>query len=173
MNSVFTNIFMFFILLIVIYLIYKIFVFETEVFILNEKMTKLELELNNSDTTNTCKINNNVKLSDDDLNVSEIIMNEIFNDTNVNANANVNANVEKPIVVDIDIEKKQEEVFDLKKETKKEEEIELESISSNLNNTNRKKLLKLNVDKLKEKCTEMGLSTDGTKAQLIDRILDN
>jgi hypothetical protein len=162
---------MFFILLIVIYLIYKIFVFETEVFILNEKMTKLELELNNSDTTNTCKINNNVKLSDDDLNVSEIIMNEIFNDTNMNVNAN--ANVEKPIVVDIDIEKKQEEVFDLKKETKKEEEIELESISSNVNNTNKKKLLKLNLDKLKEKCTEMGLSTDGTKTQLIDRILDN
>ena len=169
MNSVFTNIFMFFILLIVIYLIYKIFIFETEVFILNEKMTKLELELNN-ETAKTCKINNNVRLSDDDLNVSEIIMNEIFNDTNVNTN--VNTNMEKPIV-EIDIEKKQEEVFDLKKETKKEEEIELESISSNLNNTNRKKLLKLNVDKLKEKCTEMGLSTDGTKAQLIDRILDN
>lgn len=36
---------------------------------------------------------------------------------------------------------------------------------------NRKKLSKLNIDKLKELCTSMNLSTEGTKNTLIDRIL--
>ena len=38
---------------------------------------------------------------------------------------------------------------------------------------NRKKLSKMNLDKLKEICTSMQLSTDGTKNVLIDRILSN
>jgi len=87
MNSVFNHIFMFFILLVVIYLIYKIFLLETEVFLLNEKMNKIELDLNNDDTTiNTCKImntntnTNTVNLTEEDMKVSVYIMNEIFNE---------------------------------------------------------------------------------------------
>jgi uncharacterized protein YlzI (FlbEa/FlbD family) len=38
---------------------------------------------------------------------------------------------------------------------------------------NRKKLSKMNLDKLKDVCISMGLSTDGTKNVLIDRILSN
>lgn len=38
---------------------------------------------------------------------------------------------------------------------------------------NRKKLSKMNLDKLKDVCVSMGLSTDGTKNVLIDRILSN
>lgn len=190
MNSVFNHIFMFFILLVVIYLIYKIFLLETEVFLLNEKMNKIELDLNNNDTTiNTCKITNTtntVNLTEEDMKVSEYIMNEIFNEDDKN-------------IVELDIEK--EEVFDLKKEVLKknpekepqkellkeplkelqkelqkeperEHPDETESISSNVNVMNKKKLQKLNLDKLKEKCMELGLSVEGTKAQLIDRILE-
>lgn len=36
---------------------------------------------------------------------------------------------------------------------------------------NRRKLTKMNVDKLKEICMSIGISTDGTKVMLIDRIL--
>jgi SAP domain len=187
MNSVFNHIFMFFILLVVIYLIYKIFLLETEVFLLNEKMNKIELDLNNDDTTiNTCKImntntnTNTVNLTEEDMKVSEYIMNEIFNE-------------DDKTIIELDIEK--EEVFDLKKEVPKkpssEKEIqkeplkevqkepereqpdETESISSNVNVMNKKKLQKLNLDKLKEKCMELGLSVEGTKAQLIDRLLEN
>jgi len=180
---------MFFILLVVIYLIYKIFLLETEVFLLNEKMNKIELDLNNDDTTiNTCKImntnmntnTNTVNLTEEDMKVSEYIMNEIFNE-------------DDKTIIELDIEK--EEVFDLKKEVPKkpssEKEIqkeplkeiqkepereqpdETESISSNINVMNKKKLQKLNLDKLKEKCMELGLSVEGTKAQLIDRLLEN
>lgn len=38
---------------------------------------------------------------------------------------------------------------------------------------NRKKLSKMNLDKLKDVCVSMNLSTDGTKNVLIDRILSN
>jgi SAP domain len=189
MNSVFNHIFMFFILLVVIYLIYKIFLLETEVFLLNEKMNKIELDLNNDDTTiNTCKImntntntnTNTVNLTEEDMKVSEYIMNEIFNE-------------DDKTIIELDIEK--EEVFDLKKvvpkkpssekeiqkeplkevqkEPEREQPDETESISSNVNVMNKKKLQKLNLDKLKEKCTELGLSVEGTKAQLIDRLLEN
>ena len=34
------------------------------------------------------------------------------------------------------------------------------------------KLQKLNLDKLKEKCLELELNPEGTKSQLIDRILE-
>ncbi len=183
MNSIFNHIFMFFILLVVIYLIYKIFLLETEVFLLNEKMNKIELDLNEDQCKNkdeTCKITNNVNLTEEDMKVSEYIMNEIFNE-------------DDKTIIELDIEK--EEVFDLKKEVPKkpssEKEIqkeplkeiqkepereqpdETESISSNINVMNKKKLQKLNLDKLKEKCMELGLSVEGTKAQLIDRLLEN
>ena len=45
-----------------------------------------------------------------------------------------------------------------------------QSIISSSNN--KKKLQKLNLEKLKEKCQELGLSQEGSKANLIDRIID-
>ena len=61
-----------------------------------------------------------------------------------------------------------EPIFDLKKEMIMDDK---ESIMSS-NNLTKKKLSKLNLDKLKEKCIELELNTEGTKAQLIDRILE-
>ena len=90
-------------------------------------------------------------------------MNEIF------------SNQEEPSSIDIDeIIKKddtppvKEEVFDLKKDVMNTDDNQSIISSSN----NRKKLQKLNLEKLKEKCQELELSQEGTKANLIDRIMD-
>ncbi len=66
-----------------------------------------------------------------------------------------------------------EPLKEVQKEPEREQPDETESISSNINVMNKKKLQKLNLDKLKEKCMELGLSVEGTKAQLIDRLLEN
>ena len=54
-----------------------------------------------------------------------------------------------------------------------EVELEVESVVStdNSNIYNRKKLSKMNLDKLKEICVSLNISTEGTKNNLIDRIL--
>lgn len=50
--------------------------------------------------------------------------------------------------------------------------IEIESVVSETNGMyNRKKLSKMNLDKLREICSSMNLSSEGTKNNLIDRIL--
>jgi len=164
---------MFFILLVVIYLIYKIFLLETEVFLLNEKMNKIELDLNEDQCKNkdeTCKITNNVNLTEEDMKVSEYIMNEIFNEDDKTI---IELDIEKEEVFDLKKEPLREPLRELQKEPEREQPDETESISSNVNVMNKKKLQKLNLDKLKEKCMELGLSVEGTTAQLIDRILEN
>lgn len=53
-----------------------------------------------------------------------------------------------------------------------EKDIELESVISDTSNIyNRKKLNKMNIEKLKEICTTMNISSEGNKNSLIDRIL--
>jgi hypothetical protein len=53
-----------------------------------------------------------------------------------------------------------------------DKDVEVESVISETNCVyNRRKLTKMNVDKLKELCVTMNISTDGTKAVIIDRIL--
>ena len=54
-------------------------------------------------------------------------------------------------------------------ENQKDDAISL--VSDNSNNFTKSKLLKLNVDKLKNICETNNLSTEGTKGVLIDRIL--
>lgn len=50
-------------------------------------------------------------------------------------------------------------------------DVDIESVISDSNVYNKKKLAKMNLEKLKEICNEMKLSTDGNKNALIDRIL--
>jgi hypothetical protein len=53
-----------------------------------------------------------------------------------------------------------------------DKDMEVESVISESNCVyNRRKLTKMNLDKLKELCITMNISTDGTKAVIIDRIL--
>jgi hypothetical protein len=57
-----------------------------------------------------------------------------------------------------------------------EQDNDIESVISDAVNGgtyNRKKLTKMNLDKLKEICVSMHLSTEGTKTVLIDKILSN
>ncbi len=149
---------MFLILLLIIYLIYKIFIIETDVYILNERLSKFELQYNKPISIEKNTYNN------DELNVASNLMNEIFSNQE-----------EEPSSIDIDeIIKKddnplvKEEVFDLKKDVMNTDDNQSIISSSN----NRKKLQKLNLEKLKEKCQELELSQEGTKANLIDRIID-
>ena len=195
----------FVILMLLTYLIYKLFIIEHDLFIVNEKINKIELEF----------FNNNPNLSfenetnKENFNLSDIIMNEVFNaNANTNANTNpssantcstgtCNVNTKNKVKdnktetfdshsIDIDTFMNDEEiikpndntyeeqvyekrvVFDLKKEIIVDDK---ESIVSE-NNFTKKKLQKLNLDKLKEKCVEYNLSTEGTKAQLVDKIFE-
>jgi len=159
MNNLIQYIIMFLILLLIIYLIYKIFILETDVYILNERLSKIELQLNKP-----ISIEKN-NYSNEEINVASNFMNEIFS----------NQEEEEPSSIDIDeIIKKddnppvKEEVFDLKKDVINTDDNQSIISSSN----NRKKLQKLNLEKLKEKCQELELSNEGTKANLIDRIMD-
>jgi len=93
----------------------------------------------------------------DGIDMNEIIMTQIFDDEPV-------INVDSDI---IEIEEIKEPIFDLKKEVITDDKESI--ISSNLT---KKKLQKLNLDKLKKKCLELELNPEGTKSQLIDRILE-
>lgn len=158
MNNLIQYIIMFLILLLIIYLIYKIFILETDVYILNERLSKIELQFNKSVSIEKNTYDN------EEINVASNFMNEIFSNQD-----------EEPSSIDIDeIIKKddnppvKEEVFDLKKDVMNTDDNHSIISSSN----NRKKLQKLNLEKLKEKCQELELSQEGTKANLIDRIMD-
>jgi hypothetical protein len=223
-----------FVFMVVAYLIYKIFMIENDLFYLNQKINKIEIEFNNPNG-----INDTVNEKQENFNMNEIIMNEIFNseshpdqinggycdindngicrvnvnvndNDNDNDNSNVKVNVndtfndndnikvnvnnskinkakivsqqEQEIIIEnaIDIDnilndvcndnpEKKEVVFDLKKEVINDDK---ESIIST-NGLTKKKLQKLNLDKLKEKCIELLVSPEGSKAQLIDKIIES
>jgi len=160
-NNLFYYLFMAIVVSIILYLIYKMFILENDVYLLNEKIYKLECN------GGQCQIPKN-KINNDEINMNEIIMSQIFD----------NDDEEQPIInKDIDIiniedllpeQTSIEPIFDLKKETVMDDK---ESIISS-NNLTKKKLSKLNLDKLKEKCVELELNSEGTKAQLIDRIFE-
>jgi hypothetical protein len=151
---------MFLILLLIIYLIYKIFILDTEVYIINERLSKIELQFNKPKSIEKTTFNN------EEIDIANNFMNEIF----INKEAD-----EEPSSIDIDeIIKKddnppvKEEIFDLKKDVMNVDDNQSIISSSN----NKKKLQKLNLEKLKDKCQELGLSQEGSKANLIDRIID-
>jgi hypothetical protein len=178
-------------LLILTYLIYKLFILENDIFLINEKINKIELEFSNPDTLKSNSYNNNNKNSP--FNLTEIIMNEVFNNDKqennicnmkscnnkcpINEIKEDNSNVididkilNNEIINDVEEEKiNKEQIFDLKKEILTNDN---DSVISGETQITKKKLLKLNLDKLKEKCNELNISNEGTKAQLIDKILD-
>lgn len=176
-----------FVLLILTYIIYKLFLLEADVYMIVEKINNIELEFSGSSSSksssNSCNSSNSKCIykpkSNDTINISEMMMNEVFNNT-INS---VIEPVKKEVdIIDIDeiigeVKEKEEEVssssnivFDLKKEIINNDTESV--VSSSTNQLTKKQLQKLNVDKLKEKCNELELSTEGTKSQLIDRILE-
>lgn len=170
-NNFFSYVIAFFIICLLIYLVYKIFILENDIYILNDKINKIEIEYGGGNTE-PLKIRPFDKYMEE-INVNEIIMNNIFGDSCMEQQADQTANISNLDIIDIDKEEIKDDVviepiFDLKKEVIMDDK---ESVLST-NNLPKKKLLKLNLDRLKDKCTELSLPTDGTKAQLIDRILE-
>lgn len=172
-----------FIVCLLIYVIYKIFILENDLYVINDKLAKIELEYSGN-TEVIYGNNNNHQLQSQkgrnyDINMNEIIMNTVFSDNNPIGTTSIEpTNISEVDIIDIDkmilkedpveILENTSQIFDLKKEVINDDK---ESIISTNANT-KKKLLKLNLDRLKEKCTDYELSTDGTKAQLIERILE-
>jgi len=175
-----------FVLLILTYIIYKLFLLEADVYMIVEKINNIELEFSGSSSkpsSNSC--NSNLECiykpkTNDTINLSEMMMNEVFNNTMNSVIEPVKKEVD---IIDIDeiigdikdneketIETEPKVIFDLKKEIINNDTESV--VSSSTTQITKKQLQKLNVDKLKEKCNELELSTEGSKAQLIDRILE-
>lgn len=129
------------------------------------------------------EINKDIKSDNIELNMADLLMNEVFNNVSSSHQHHQPQNkVELPIIqhiieddVDVEtpvikVEKKEvkDEIFDLKKD---EEEDKHSIMSSNKDTLTKKNLSKLNVEKLKEKCVELNISSDGSKNQLIEKIL--
>jgi hypothetical protein len=161
-NNLFYYLFMAIVVSIILYLIYKMFILENDVYLLNEKIYKLECN------GGQCQIPKN-KINNDEINMNEIIMSQIFDNDDDEEQPIINKDIDIINIEDLLPEQTSiEPIFDLKKETVMDDK---ESIISS-NNLTKKKLSKLNLDKLKEKCVELELNSEGTKAQLIDRIFE-
>ncbi len=158
-NNIFYYLFLIMLLCIVVYLIYKVFILENEIFYLNEKVYNLEVGSSCPNLKKPIKIPNI-----EEFNINDIIMNQIFEDNKNSEIINIE-DVKQPIIKEEIII---EPIFDLKKDVVIDDK---ESIIST-NNLNKKKLQKLNLEKLKEKCIELEVNSEGTKAQLIERILE-
>ena len=63
------------------------------------------------------------------------------------------------------------EIFDLKKEIINDDKESIISANVGGGHATKKALMKLSIDKLKAKCEERKLSTEGTKNQLADKII--
>lgn len=171
-----------FIFFLILYLWFKIIALESNVFLLEQKLKKD----NNINSPTSCSFNKcnipmppppppHINMNPENFNsfnMDDMIMNEVFNYPHKTPNIKLpvaehvhikieessddnNADPEPPI---------KNEVFDLKKDDN-----DNISVSSGIN---KKKLSKLNLDGLKQKCTELNLQTDGTKSELIDRIIN-
>jgi hypothetical protein len=165
-NNLIQYIIMFLILLLIIYLIYKICILETDVYILNDRISKFELQLNNTTIEKT-------NLNNEDIQIANNFMNEIFINQNQKHDDEEPSSIDIDEIINIKTDEKpspnKEEIFDLKKDVMTTDDNQ--SIVSSTNIT-KKKLQKLNLDKLKEKCEELNISTEGTKANLVDRIIE-
>ena len=164
---------LFIILLILTYIIYKIFIIDNDIYIINEKINQIEMDMTTIPSSSSHELPKKqmYEMADLCMNkcfVEELAPTSIDIDINHIPKKNLNDNIEDFTTI-ID-EKPPKEIFDLKKEIVKVEDDTSSIVSTN--NLNKKKLLKLNLEKLKDKCMEMKLSTEGTKAQLIDRIME-
>lgn len=180
LNYLFYFFCIFVVLLILTYVIYKIFIIDNDLFILNDKLNKIEMEIGNSSFVKSTSDKNHT------FNLTDIIMNEVFNNDKPEKSycSDNKCKIKKPDVNEIDIDEvinietvnpistslnTEEPIFDLKKEVINNDN---ESIISGGIQITKKKLMKLSLDKLKEKCNDLNLSSEGTKAQIVDRIYE-
>lgn len=147
--------------------------------ILEKKNSNLRRE--NQELQKLLKEYDNDNTNQDD---ADVIMNTIFNEqsSEVSQGATIDCTDDKCVVQEIVNEPLVHniisEAFDAQPvelpvaDAVSEHDVEIESVVSENNGPmNRKKLTKMNLDKIKEICVSMNLPTDGTKNTLIDRIL--
>ena len=166
---------------------YKYLYLEQSVYLLTNKVNKLEIEFNNP------SIYNNSNTSNSALESAEIIMNEIFNDGFCSTNScpfipSSSSTTSPPpppstppvknTTVPIPNKEMEEdtvqivnEIFDLKKDIINDDKESIISANIGGGHATKKALMKLSIDKLKAKCEERKLSTEGTKNQLADKII--
>ena len=175
------------------FMAYKYLYLEQSVYLLTNKVNKLEIEFNNPSLYSNSNANS-ISAGNSALESAEIIMNEIFNDNYCSTNSCSNnscvyippaatsstvtipSQTQCPIVpikneeILPDTVQIVNEIFDLKKEVNDDKE---SIISANVGggHATKKALMKLSIDKLKAKCEERKLLTDGTKNQLADKII--
>jgi hypothetical protein len=165
------------------FMAYKYLYLEQSVYLLTNKINKLEIEFNNPSA-----VYNNSNNSNSALESAEIIMNEIFNDdfcqfmpstpSPPSSASTVSTSPAKTSNTPIATQEIQEdtiqivnEIFDLKKEIINDDKESIISANVGGGHATKKALMKLSIDKLKAKCEERKLSTEGTKNQLADKII--
>lgn len=176
------------------FMAYKYLYLEQSVYLLTNKINKLEIEFNNPSA-----VYNNSNNSNSALESAEIIMNEIFNDgfcsnnscqfmpstpsppssaSTVSTTSTTSASAAKTSNTPIATQEIHEdtvqivnEIFDLKKEIINDDKESIISANVGGGHATKKALMKLSIDKLKAKCEERKLSTEGTKNQLADKII--
>ena len=171
---------LFFMFIIIFFLSYKYLYLEQTLFMISNKLNKLEIEYNNPSVYSPPST---VK-----MNTAEIIMNEIFNECSDSGCCHINKHpyddeIEQeevsnnkplknaPVTQIIDEIEVIDEIFDLKKDISTDDKESVISASVNGGHAAKKALMKLSLDKLKAKCEEREISTEGTKNQLADRII--
>jgi hypothetical protein len=163
---------------------YKYLYLEQSVYLLTNKVNKLEIEFNNPSA-----VYNNSNNSNSALESAEIIMNEIFNDGFCSTNScpfmpstpsppsstSTTSTVSNTPIAAQEIHEDTvqivNEIFDLKKEIINDDKESIISANVGGGHATKKALMKLSIDKLKAKCEERKLSTEGTKNQLADKII--
>ena len=164
-------------LVFIFFLSYKYLYLEQSIYLLSNKLNKLEIEYNNPNIYSN-------KPSSDIMKTAEIIMNEIFTDDNTDSAKsnicnsidscpidNISTFTDKSSTVINPIDTDEIQIFDLKKDIDDKESIISGTVGIDGGLATKKALMKLSLDKLKAKCEDRKLSTEGTKNQLADRII--
>lgn len=164
--SSFMNMLIFtFLFVIIFYFWFKLITVENMVLILSDKLKKQNINKNIVNDNNIPNANS--------FNIEDMIMKNVFCCSGDDNNNCCKLNLEPEVSFENNDEPEisKIEVFDLKKEENIEQDSEAKSEISN-NIPSKKNLSKLNLEGLKDKCSSLNLSADGTKAQLIERILN-
>jgi len=137
---------------------------------MSSRLQKLELELNsaNRPITNTPASN----YYNEKINEANMMMNDIYNDYPPTPKCGMDGVCRSEIHVTVlDDKPINDELFDLKKEIIEDS---ASVISSNVQSSasTKKALMKLSLEKIKAKCEERKINCDGSKSQLIDKIIN-
>jgi len=167
--------------ILLLFLSYKYLYLEQSNFVITSRLNKLEVELNGGISKPITNISTNEFYKDKYESANEM-MNNIYGDYNDKCDINGKCSVSNDndddsneieiTVISHDKPVKTKDIFDLKKEVIDDN---VSVISSNVASSSltKKSLSRLSSDKLKAKCDELKISNEGTKNQLIDRIINH